>query len=247
MLHILKNLFEVWFYKHFNVFIYVYSPKAGADKPLGTSFWCQQKGFITLPICCKFPKHLFDPASDFIHTFNDFIHVYSPKAGKDNPLRTKLWCQQKGLIPLPICCKFQKHLFEHVEVWFYTFFHAFIHVYNALSLCPFVASFKKKFFEVYFLQIFFHASIHVIEPRGKGRQPLGVKVIYQHKPFVTLVICCKFLPLNDFLTFFLMKCIFSHIKRIRMQICPCRKKGQGQSKFIIWTNYVGPRVPDAAC
>ena len=27
--------------------------------------------------------------SDFIHIFHDFIHVYSPRAGADNPLGTK--------------------------------------------------------------------------------------------------------------------------------------------------------------
>ena len=27
--------------------------------------------------------------SDFIHIFHDFIHVYSPGAGPDNPLGTK--------------------------------------------------------------------------------------------------------------------------------------------------------------
>ena len=34
-----KNLFEVWFYTFFFYdFIYVYSPGAGADNPLGTKF-----------------------------------------------------------------------------------------------------------------------------------------------------------------------------------------------------------------
>ena len=28
--------------------------------------------------------------SDFIHFFHDFIHVYSPKAGADSPLGTKI-------------------------------------------------------------------------------------------------------------------------------------------------------------
>ena len=34
-----------------------------------------------------------------------------------------------------------------------------------------------------------------------------------NKHLVTSVICYKFLPLNDFLSFFLKKCIFSHIIR----------------------------------
>ena len=64
--------------------------------------------------------------SDFIQFFRDLIHIYSPGAGADSPQGTKFWCQQKGLITLPICCKFQRNLFE---VWFYTFFfHVLIHV-----------------------------------------------------------------------------------------------------------------------
>ena len=45
---------------------------------------------------------------DFQHILNDFIHVYSPRAGIDNSLGTKFWCQQKFLITLPICCQFKK-------------------------------------------------------------------------------------------------------------------------------------------
>ena len=79
--------------------------------------------------------HLFVPSfkkislkSDFIQFFSYFIHIYSPGAGADSPHRTKFWCQQKGLITLPICCKFQRNLFE---VWFYKKkIHDLIHVYS---------------------------------------------------------------------------------------------------------------------
>ena len=37
-----------------------YSPWAGADNPLGPTFWCQQEGLITMVICCKFKKNLFN-------------------------------------------------------------------------------------------------------------------------------------------------------------------------------------------
>ena len=60
--------------------------------------------------------------------FNVFPHVFSPGAGADNPLWTKFWCQQKGLVTLPICCKFQKNIFE---VWFYTYFCLFLYMYIA--------------------------------------------------------------------------------------------------------------------
>ena len=51
--------------------------------------------------------------ADFIQFFfYDLIHVYSPGAGADSPQGTICGCQQKGLITLPICCKFQRNLFE---------------------------------------------------------------------------------------------------------------------------------------
>ena len=91
--------------------------------------------------------------SEFIHFFHDLIHIYSPGAGADSPQGTKFWCQQKGLTTLPICCKFQRNLFE---VWFYTFFSRFnTYICNSprgqsfdvnrlfLSLWSSVASFKS--------------------------------------------------------------------------------------------------------
>ena len=61
--------------------------------------------------------------------FNVFPHVYSHRAGRDNPLWTKSWCQQKSLVTLPICCKFQKNIFWSLIL--YTIFHVFVHVYIA--------------------------------------------------------------------------------------------------------------------
>ena len=90
-------------------------------------FWCQQTPLVTSIICYKFQKNLFEVWFYTIF-FHDFIHVYSPRAGDDNPLGTKFWCQQEHLVTSVICCKFKKNLFE---VWFYTiFFHDFIHVYS---------------------------------------------------------------------------------------------------------------------
>ena len=37
-----------------------HSPWVGADNPLGPKFWCQQEGLITMVICCKFKKNLFN-------------------------------------------------------------------------------------------------------------------------------------------------------------------------------------------
>ena len=149
-----KNLFEVWFYAiffmilyiFFHDFIHVYSPRAGADNPLGMKFWCQQEDLVTFIICYKFQKNLHDlsvrkfwcqqkPLVTSVicykfkknslwslilyNFFHDFIHVYSPRAGADSPQGTKFSCQQKCLVTSFICCKFQKNVFE---VWFYTIF-----------------------------------------------------------------------------------------------------------------------------
>ena len=70
---------------------------------------------------------------------------------------------------------------------------------KTLSVCPFAASFKQVSFKSY-LYIFFHIFIHVCSPGAGADNPLGSDFLYKHKPFVTLVICCKFPPLNDFLT-----------------------------------------------
>ena len=147
--------------------MHVYSPGAGEDSPQGTKFWCQQKDLITLPICFKFQRNLFEVC---FYTFF-FMILYmciAPRQGLTAPwgrnvyinrnilsLRSKFWCQQKGLITLPICCKFQRNLFE---LWFYTLFSWF-------KTC--------------------------IYPRDRGHTaPQGTKFWCQRKLFVTLVIWC---------------------------------------------------------
>ena len=94
---------------------------------------------------------------------------------------------------------------------------------------------SKKYLWNLILYIIFHVFIHVYSPGAGADNPLGSEFLYNHKPFVTLVICCKFLPLNDFPT-------VSPYKSIRDQIWPCCKIGQVQPKVIIWTNYNGPKA-----
>ena len=72
---------------------------------------------------------------------------------------------------------------------------------KALSLCPFVASFKQISLKSDFIHNF-SCFIHVYSPRAAADNPLGSEFLGKHIPHVTLVICCKFLPLNDFLTDF---------------------------------------------
>ena len=53
----------------------------------------------------------------------------APGQGKTPPPQgTKFGCQQKGIITLPICCKFQRNLFE---VCFYTFVFMIKYMYIA--------------------------------------------------------------------------------------------------------------------
>ena len=59
-----------------------------------------------------------------------YRHVYSPRAGADNPLGTKFWCQQKDLITAHLVLVSKKNLFE---VWFYTYIFMLLYMYEA---CP---------------------------------------------------------------------------------------------------------------
>ena len=54
-----KSPWTLIFIHTFYVFSRVYSPGPGADNALGSTFWSQQKGFITLTISCKFKKQFF--------------------------------------------------------------------------------------------------------------------------------------------------------------------------------------------
>ena len=114
-----KNHSEVWFYIFFfHDFIHVYSPGAGADSPQGAKFDFNRNVMsLDSYVASLKKKCLWSLILNNI--FHDLIHVNSPGAGVDGPQETKVWYQQKDLITLPICCKFQRNLFE---VWFYTIF-----------------------------------------------------------------------------------------------------------------------------
>ena len=214
-----KSLWSLNFYRFFMClfFSHVYSPRQGQTTHWGQKFYDNRKAFSLCPYVASFK--VISSKSDFIHIFNDFIRVYSPRARAENILGTNFWCQQKALITSTICCKFQTNIFEF---WFYTHFLMFFHMYiapgqgqttlcgqnpdvnrKALSICPFVASLKKISLESDFIHIF-SCFIYVYSPGAGVDNSLGSEFLYKHNPFVTLVICCKFLPLNDFLTVFLI-------------------------------------------
>ena len=114
-----KNLFKVWFYAIFFMILYMYiAPGQGQTAPRGQSFSVNRNVLSFHSFDASFQKKCLWSLILY-NLFYDLIHVYSPGAGADSPQGTKFGCQQKGIITLPICCKFQRNLFE---VWFYTFF-----------------------------------------------------------------------------------------------------------------------------
>ena len=68
---------------YFNAFIHVYRQTT----PWGQNFDDNRKAFSLCPYAASFKK--ISAKSDFLHIFNDFIHVYSPRARAKNPLGTK--------------------------------------------------------------------------------------------------------------------------------------------------------------
>ena len=111
----------------FLMILYMYiAPGQRQKTPLRQTFDGNRKPLSLRPFVASFKQ--ISSNSIFIHIFNVFPHVYSPGAGADNPLWIKSWCQQKSLVTLPICCKFQKKIFE---VWFYKEFFMFLYMYIA--------------------------------------------------------------------------------------------------------------------
>ena len=100
-----KCLWSLILNNFFHDLIHAYSPGAGVDSPKGTKFWCQQKGLITLPICCKFQRNLFEIWFYTFFFFHDLILIYiAPGKGAYSPYGTKFWCQQKLLVTSVIYC-----------------------------------------------------------------------------------------------------------------------------------------------
>ena len=135
-----KKLFKVWIYTFSFVILYMYiAPGQRVTTPWRRNFNVN-RNILSLR---SFVESLNEISlkSDFITFSPYFMHVYSRRSGAYNPRGqnfdvnrnllslcsfptsfkkqgTKFLYQQKGLITLPICCKFQRNLFE---VWFYTF------------------------------------------------------------------------------------------------------------------------------
>ena len=150
--------------------------------------------------------------SNFIHIFNDLWMYIAPGQGDKLLMSTESLYHFDHLLQIS-----NKSLWILILYTFVNVFHMYIALgqghttlcgqnpdvnRKALPFCPFVASLKKKIFDAWFYTYFFYVLIHVYSPGEGGDNPLGSEFLHKHKPFVTLVICCKFLPLNDFLTVF---------------------------------------------
>ena len=68
--------------------LYMYiTPGQGLTTPWGRNFDVNGNILSLRSFVASFKK--IPLKSDLIHFFHDFIHVYSPRAGADNPLGTK--------------------------------------------------------------------------------------------------------------------------------------------------------------
>ena len=114
-----KSLWSLILYIFFHDFIHVYSPRAGANIPQGTKFWCQQKCLVTSFICYKFQKMSLKP--DFIQFSSWFNTCIQPRGRDRKPQGVKI-----------LMSTGRPYHFTHLfEVWFYTlFFHDLIHAYS---------------------------------------------------------------------------------------------------------------------
>ena len=65
--------------------------------------------------------------------FNAFIHVYSPRAGADNPLVTNVDANRNPISLCPFVAGLKKNCFE---VWFYIHFSMFHHIYIYIYIAP---------------------------------------------------------------------------------------------------------------
>ena len=131
--------------------------------------------------------------------FNAFIHVYSPRAGADNPFGTNVDVNRKLLSLCPFVASFKtiflKYDFKHI-------LNGFIHVYSpraethnllgtkfwcqqkflfTLFIC---CQFKKNLFEVWFFTIFMCLFFsHVYSPRQRQTTHWGHKFYDNRKAF----------------------------------------------------------------
>ena len=124
MLQVSKGSFRNLILYTFLMILYMYiAPGQGQKTPWGQTFDVNRKPLSLRPFVASFKQISLN--SDFLPFFMCvFPHVYSPRAGADNPLWTKSWCQQKSLVICPFVASFKKISlksdFIHNFSWIYT-------------------------------------------------------------------------------------------------------------------------------
>ena len=96
-------------YNCFHDFIHVYCPRAVTDSPQGKSFDVNRNVLSLRPIVASLRK--MSLKTDFIQLFMMLYMYIAPGQGQRAP-RGQILMSKKGLITLPICCKFKKNLSE---------------------------------------------------------------------------------------------------------------------------------------
>ena len=127
-----KSLWTLFLYTFFYVFLSffsrVYRPGAGADNALGSKFWSQEKDFITLTICCKLKKNLFQLW--FYTYFWIILHMYIALGqGQTNIWGQNFYVNRKALSFWLFVASFKKITLKSDFIHIF-FFHFFIHVYS---------------------------------------------------------------------------------------------------------------------
>ena len=148
-------------------FSHVYSPRQRQTTHRGQKFYDNRKTFSLCPYVASF-KMMF-LKSDFIHIFNDFIHI-APGQGQKTPCGHTFDVNRK---PLPLRSFVASFKQISLNSDFIHIFKCFFHMYiapgqgqktfcgqnsdvnrKALSLCPFAASFKEISLKSDFIHIF---------------------------------------------------------------------------------------------
>ena len=92
----------------------MYTAPGTADRPQGIKFWCQQKGFITLPICSKFQTNLIEVWCHTIFVMIWYMYIAPGKA--DSPPGDKILISTERPYHFTHLLQASKNLFK---VWFY--------------------------------------------------------------------------------------------------------------------------------
>ena len=87
-----------------------------------------------------------------------------------------------------------------------------------------------------------HQMFESINLSGLGQRSMTL-TIGSHMYSCTYCTISQFIGFNSFYKIFHLSSF--PYKSIREQSWPCCKVGQGQLRIMIWTNFVGPRVPNA--